>query len=165
MIPYLFFLQDGFLLQHFNCVELLIASVAGQKNLSKAAFSDDLKEIKVWWFGGGVGRRAEIYLLRRTWLERRERWLGKYDSYVVSQKDAWCMYKHMVLMTQRNADLPVGKGCCSSAQHLVEALSSRWTGPQDCRKKIPENDDQMHGFNKDNLENKEKYPNINNFNF
>lgn len=68
MIPYLLFLQDGFLLQHLDCVELLIAPVAGQKNLAEAAFSDDLEEVKVRRFGGGVGRRTEVYLLRRTWL-------------------------------------------------------------------------------------------------
>lgn len=72
MISYLLFLQDGFLLQHLDCVGLLITPVAGQKNLAKAAFSDDLEEVKVRRFGGGVGRRAEVYLLRRTWLERRE---------------------------------------------------------------------------------------------
>lgn len=46
-VSYLFLLQDGFLLQHFDCIELVIASVARQQHFAKTAFTNDLQEIEV----------------------------------------------------------------------------------------------------------------------
>lgn len=68
-ISHLFLLQDGFLLEHFNRIELVITTMASQKNLSEAAFSDNLQEVEVGGFSGRVRRRPQVYLLRRTGLQ------------------------------------------------------------------------------------------------
>ena len=44
---YLFLLKDGLLLQDFDGVELVVATVTRQQDLAKAAFADDLEEVEV----------------------------------------------------------------------------------------------------------------------
>lgn len=48
---YLLLLEDGLLLQDFDCVELVIGAMACQQDFAKAAFADHLEEVKVAGFG------------------------------------------------------------------------------------------------------------------
>lgn len=125
-ISHLFLFQDGFLLEHFNRIELVIATMASQKNLSETAFSDNLQEVEVGGLSGRVRRRPQVYLLRRTGLQdETESQLGLCHFMGVS-----CKHKHK----HRHAGgyLQEEMGCSSSAQDLAVVSRSEWNPPLGC---------------------------------
>lgn len=71
--------------------------MASQKNLSEAAFSDDLQEVEVGGLRGRVRRRPQVYLLRRTGLQDET---GS-QSDVCHSVGASCTHKHRPAGTYR----------------------------------------------------------------
>lgn len=109
------------------------------------------RSLMVWQWGWKKGRGlfAEKDLAGEERKKIRQIW------FTYCFVDRCMMHIHTHAFVTINADLPVGKGCCSLAQHLVEVSSSRWTEPQDCRKKRPPMI-RCTVFNKNNLANKQR---------